>query len=961
MGQERELGILTELGRDLSARSTFVEVVGEPGIGKSALLAGLAGWAAHHGQLVLRGRAAQFERDVPFQVFVDALDDYLDAQNPRLFDALPATTMDELAGVYPSMAAHGERRVLGPDVERYRAHHAVRSLLELLAVRMPLVLELDDVHWADESSQELLSFLLRRPARGPVLVCVAYRVGQAPPRLRALMQRAVAEGDCVRVELGPLAKSDAAALVGEDPSSPTLEALYAASGGNPFYIQQLARTTPQPGALANWRRGGAEIPASVLASIDEELAGLDTTARRFLEAAAVTGDPFDLDLACAGAALDEADALTVLDGLLDRQLVRPATSPRTFHFRHPIVHRSVYDNTPLSWRLGAHRLAAAALAARGATAAEQAHHVQRFAKPGDLGAVEQLVAAGTETMSRAPGAAAHWFEAALRLLPGGGPDPTRLTILLPLAVCLASTGRLVKSRTALREVLAALPPSAIGERVSAAVTCSMVENFLSRHDEARELLVATLRELPTAAIADRATVHLALGNLGALSNDWEAIERHAELALSVIAGTGNAAIESAATSLLALHPVRLGRLEKAPGLIDHAAALADSLTDAQLAVHLETLAWLFSVELFAERIDAAIRHSERAVRVARAMGLTHLLPLLMMGRNWSISFQGRLLEADSGWQEMLEICLLTGNSEFEAWALTGRTFVATERGDWRRAVVLADRTVEASAACRGEQVIAYAHVYAARLWLEQGDPNKAKQLLLTGAGGPELEQTERIWRVMSLVYLARSELELGNLAAAEQWTRRAEELAEDIGLPGRRGWALTARARLLLHHGQPSKAADTALEAVAASAAGGFRIDAARARVLAGHALTQAGCSDHARAELQSAYAELDAMGALHYRDEAARALRRSGVRVIRATRPSRGVAEFAALSEREREVAELVAEGRTNRDIARLLYISEKTVEKRLSRVFEKLDVSGRAAVGARLSATRPEPPDSY
>ncbi|MEX2556442.1 MAG: AAA family ATPase [Actinomycetota bacterium] len=951
VGRELELKRLDAVLGKVSSGPAFVEIVGEPGIGKTRLLDALTHRAEQQGVLVLRGRAAQFERSDPFQVFVDALDDYLRTLNLDLFRTLEDTVKAELAGVFPALRSFDVDVEPALDVERFRAHHAVRTLLELLA-RKPLLVELDDLHWADEASQELLSFLLRRPPRGPVLICMAYRPAQAPPRLVQELVRAVAADVCQRVELGPLERGHASELLGETVPARMVDALYEESGGNPFYIQQLARTRFEQAGSGQGHETG-ELPRSVLVSIREELDALREPERALLDGASVAGDPFDLDLARDAAGLQDEEFLPALDALIEKDLVRTAGAPRRFRFRHPIVRNAVYNTASAGWRLAAHARAAGALASQGASAAERAHHIERSAKKGDEGAVSILREAGAEAMGRAPAAAAHWFEAALRILPGEGSNPRQIELLLPLAVSLGAAGRLAESRDALRKVLGAIPPQAIRERVEAAVACSMVENFLSRHAEARELLMSSFSGVPDGAVVERATLHLALANLGCLSNDWEEVERQARAALEIVAGTHSPTIEAAATILLALQPVRLGRLSEAPALIDRAAALTDSLTDAQLAERLETLAWLFTLELFAERADDAIRHAEHATRVARGTGQSHLLPLLMMGRNWSISFQGRLREADEGWQEMLEICLLTGNSEFEAWALAGQTLVATEQGDRRRGAQLAERTVEAAAACRGEQIIAYAHVYPARYWLEVGEHERAKRLILEGAGGPELTQAERVWQGMSWSYLARCELAVGDLEAAEYWIEKAEAVAEEVGLAGRRGWASTARARLELAQGRPGPAAETAARAASECARGGFLIDSARARLVAGQALAASGEVERAAQECRRAYQELDLMGAQGYRDEAARSLRMLGTRVPR--RGGRGAARSGvdALSQREREVADLVMDGRTNREIAEVLHISEKTVEKRLSTVFEKLDVANRAAVASKLART--------
>ena len=428
-------------------------------MGKTRLLAELEALADARGQLVLSGTASELEDDLPFWVFVDALDEYVQALAPHRLDALDAEARAELPNVLPS--APRPDGAAPPAIERYRTHRAVRALLEALAEQRPLVLLLDDLHWADSGSIELLGALLRRPLAAPVLLALAVRPRQVPERLAAPLDRAHRAGALTRLDLRALSREEARDLVGPAAA----DALYADSGGNPFYLEQLARSAGGASAAPGLKLGGVEVPRAVAASLAEELAALDGTARLVLEGAAVAGDPFEPELAAAAAGVAELAAVEALDELLRRDLVRHTDVPRRFRFRHPLVRGAVYEGVPGGWLLAAHERCAAALAARGAPAVARAHHVEHSARHGDVEAVAVLAAAGEAAAQRTPAGAARWYAAALRLLPADAAAEQRIGLLMASAGALAAAGRFADAHAALLESLEIVPPEALGVRV----------------------------------------------------------------------------------------------------------------------------------------------------------------------------------------------------------------------------------------------------------------------------------------------------------------------------------------------------------------------------------------------------------------------------------------------------------------------------------------------------------------
>lgn len=961
LGRAAEIAVLQ---RTLHAVATgsgrSAQIIGEPGIGKSRLIAELCDLAAAENFLVLIGRAAELESDVPYGVVVDALDDYLGSLTESQLKALCGSREQQLTSVFPALGGPSRE---DPTVERerYWAHRAVRTMLERLATRRPVLLVLDDVHWADEASLELLSFLARRPTRSPTLLVTAWRPGHAP----GLVERLAGPGggiDTVRLELPPLTEDEATELLGEAVSGDTRRALYHDSGGNPFYLTQLARvadhdrlstTSPTPPGSASRRESPSTsqrgVPDAVARAVHIELDSLSPTARLVAQSASVVAELFDPALVAGCADLTEQETLAQLDTLLSVGTVRPTKDPRRFRFRHPIVRRAVYDSASRGWRLGAHARAAEALDAAGTPASVRAHHLALSAKPGDQAAIDTLLEAARHVRTSAPATAAHWLGAALALLPSNAPADAQLQVLVPLAMAEGACGRLQAAGVSVGRILTLLPDDG-AIRIPLIAQLSQIERGLGHFPEARALLVKGLEAASDAPAGARAVLELELGLADLFDLDYVNAGRWATTAAEHTVDVKPALHATAVAATAFVHCCDED-VVAAIATCEEAARLVDDLDDERLARRLDAAYYLGCAEWQLGRLADAERHLGRVDSIDGGAGRA-IVPVAKKERSRVLATLGRLSEASELAEVAVDTARLSGSDWLAAFTLAAQAEVLTVAGELDAAAALVDEAAGLTPAPADQFRLGLLR-HLALIRLEEGDHAAAKALLVAG-GAPDFAVVEPGTRCAVLETNLRVELAAGNRKAAMRAGERIEAIAERSELALDRCRSARCRARLHMADGQPLEATTYAAEAAVRAAGIGAVMEEAASLVLAGEAHISAGRAADAVAPLRRAEALLATSGALRRRDKVAQELRRLGVRQTsrrRAGRPGPGV---AALSGREREVADLVTAGMTNREIAAALFISDKTVETHLARVFSKLGVTSRASVAGTIERSR-------
>ena len=1004
---------LQEIDRMLDAAEDgygYLALVGEPGAGKTRLLNELADAANARKLPFVAGRAAEFEQEMPFGAVVDALDDRLEEHSL----SLPAGALRLLGSVFPALCDPADPAQLpggaaAPDsrVARYQLHRTVRHLLEDLAEPHGLVLILDDLHWADDATIELMDHLVRHPPRARVLVAVAYRPAQASPRLAALVDAAGPQG--VRVTADPLTHGEVAEFLGPDVSRSRCEALFRASGGNPFYLEALSKMGTGAGPAGRggtdrqgWENGVAsltEVPPAVRAALQVELSVLPPEALLMARGAAVAADVFEPALAAVAAEMEQSAALTALDVLTGHDVVRATTGGR-FRFRHPLVRHVAYASTAAGWRIAAHSRVAAQLARLGAPATVRAHHVVRSARFGDREAIVTLVEAARAVASQAPGTAAYWLKAALELMPDGGDaggadgprparSPDRIELLVELAHVQAVSGHAEEGRETARALLGLLPADDTVRRARTVQMCAVMERQLGRIHEARAIVLDELRRT-----TDRQTPEAVLLRIRLVADRIQRADtRGSQAVLDTIPdsapGWGPGLVAAVASMRPIVAHVR-GEVEEAIAHAQRADELFSAASDTDFADCLDCFAWLLFAESFLGMYDRALRHAERLVSITRTTGQTFILGYMLAGQSRVLAQQGRMAEAAAAADEATAVGRELRSQEVLAYGLIQQCLTASWTGDHDEALRAGAEAV-ANDTGSGEWWTHMAHVAHALAVVNAGRPDEGAEALIAACGdgtqGLDFGTLVMCAETLASVRAAQDDTAAdstgqnstgqsstgqnstgqnstgqnstgqNSTGSAAHWAGIAEAIA-DPALTGDVGLARLARAHAA-RAADPAGSAALAAEAAELLAEAGRRPEAGRAELAAGIAHAAAGDRGRARERVRAAAEIFDACGMRDLHAQAVREQRRLGVRVPgrgRSAAPSAGGKGGReklpfGLSPREHEIASLVAEGCSNQQIAERLYLSVRTVETHLSRVFAKIGVTSRVGVATEMN----------
>jgi DNA-binding SARP family transcriptional activator len=359
-GRGAALRTLRDAWEAAARGSTMTAIVsGEAGAGKSRLVAELAALAEAQGGRVMFGSTATIETE-PYQPVAEALRGAL----PLLrFDRLEPVKLAALSSLIPEVRESAPNLPASPQLEperdRQRLFDAVESAVHHLAEKRPLLIVLEDLHWAGPATIELIEFLVRRLRGKSVLVLVSFReedIGGSRA-LRAFLRR-IETLRSSHVALGPLEEDDVRALVAGavvDAGDALAAELFAASEGNALFVTELLRERMSSGS-------GAAVPAGIAGAVMARVSRLSAPARSLAETAAVAGVGFDVEVVRQACGWSFAEVFDALDELLDRALVRVSPQRRgDFAFSHQLVHSAVYGAVDEPARKRLHRRVAKTL------------------------------------------------------------------------------------------------------------------------------------------------------------------------------------------------------------------------------------------------------------------------------------------------------------------------------------------------------------------------------------------------------------------------------------------------------------------------------------------------------------------------------------------------------------------------------------------------------------------------
>ncbi len=996
IGREEELGRLrAALDRTIGGEARVTLVAGEAGVGKTRLVVELGRIAEAAGATVLRGGCIDVgEGALPYAPVVEALRSLVRATPAAALDELLGPARPELARLLPDLGPAAEAAPLGLSIQsgQGRLFELLLGLFDRLARRAPVVVVLEDLHWSDRSTRDLVGFLVRNLRAVPVMLVMTYRSDELHRRhpLLPFLAELERSGAVERIDLRRLDRGESTALLtaiaGEAVDPELAESIHVRSGGNPFFAEELL--------VAAGNDGAAELPATLRDVLLGRVAELAEPAQELLRIASAAGQRVDPELLAAAAGLDEATLYEALRECVARQVLvlDPTSGRERYAFRHALLQEAIYDDLLPGDRTRLHAAFARTLEERlGATgehAPELAYHW--YAAHNLPRALETSIAAARADEARyAYAEATVHYERVLQLWDQVPDAEARAgSDRIDVLAAVAGDARFHEPNRAVAHIQSAID---LARPAGDPVRIGLLHERLGRyawaagHGELSERAYRTAAEVipPDPPSEARARALAGLAQILFLHGRIPESRPLADEALAIARAAGARAIEGHALNTRGADRVVEGEVDEAVEDLRASLRIAVEVGSADdVGRAYANWTWVLDV---AGRHDDARALAEEGIATSERLGImamfgTHLL-YWVADRLYRL---GRWDEAERAARRAESIGPIGINAILVPEVLAR---LAMARGRFEEAAALLQPLTALAARAADLQFVIPVQGSLAELQLWQGRPAEGAVEATRGIRLLRATSDPRVGELYALALRGYADVaEEARAGRAESEERAAIEAGDALleALSGREAgytdaqrvaarwsaaWLPLCEAEATRLHGRPEPAAWTAcIEAWTPLERPGVM---AYLRWREAESILEArGDRELASAAIGAALEIAQRLGAEPLAREvtglAARArlplASANGGREARAPadsiRRSPDPAERLGLTRREREVLALVALGRTNRQIADELFISENTAGVHVSNILGKLEVTSRgeaAAVAYRLGLAAP------
>jgi DNA-binding CsgD family transcriptional regulator len=919
VGREAEVRLLV----DALSRPTdgcFVLVQGEPGIGKSALVASALHRVDTGSGVVLRATADAMDQRRPFGLLLDALA----SRETSISDRVAALVERGRDGVAANVARS--------DVE---IGEQVLDLIDVLAARDPLVLVLEDLQWADPGSLAVLTRLSRILHQQPVVVVCSRRPLPASPEVDHIMGEVDARQHLTTVDLGPLPRQDCAALVEAVTRARVDDAVLAqldAAGGNPLFLLEMIGVVQRDGSLTVSSDGSARLgalpvrPPSLALMIMNHLGSLSAQARHLLVLASVLGARFPI----ADLRLIADQPMTELMPTLTEVMtagVLGEDGERTLTFRHALIQEVLIADVPATIRGELHREIARRLDAAGAPPVLVAEHLLRAPASAEL--VPWTLELADRVRSISADTAVELWRQVLEAV--GPEDESHVRAAAGIARAVVSAGRSAEAAELARAALDRRVPASLEGGLRSTLCHALL--FMGDYAGAQAEADSAARS-PRLTAAERAA-HLAFSGWPRLllGETTEALAR-AKAAEGAAKESGNVAAQIFAMLLHGHVAACRGELDTAHTVLSEAVDLADAQ---QTVAAIEAFPHQLTATLLADldRAPESVALFERGRRLAERLGYPPGVFTAFQLGSRARALTGHLSDVEA---DLVARDSLRGRLDLhsEAPVLGTRAWVALHRDGPDAADPWVDRLGNPDATSGLGRGLAWVYGPVGAHALARGDRRRALDVLWRG--WERCLAREMVMDCVQLsVPLVALAVEAGMLARAAQ----VADVVTTVAGGNPRVAHLGATATVVT--GLVGADTDALQSGAAALSRTPRRMAHAQAAELAAAALARDGRLDEGTAAGLAALRSYRDVGAEHEVSAARARLAAAGIRLKGHRLVPRPTTGWAALTRTEETVARQVATGLSNPEVAEVLFVSRRTVETHVSHVLAKLGLRSR------------------